>query len=85
MPGRQRSRFVEKEQLGVAARRHDRAPAILEAEPTADPAAVAPPRRTKSSAGVVQDTAVAHERSARRVGDDLTRRRHPVLQWHGRG
>jgi hypothetical protein len=85
MPGRQRRRFVEKEQLGVAARRHDRAPATPEAELATDPAAMPPARRTQRSAGVVQDTAVAHERAARRVGDDLTRGRHPVLQRHGRG
>ena len=44
--GGQGSRFVEKEQLGVAAWRHERALAALEAELATDPAAVPPARRT---------------------------------------
>jgi hypothetical protein len=82
--GSERCRFVEKEQFGVAARRHDRPPATLEAELAADPGAVPPARYAKLSVIVVQNAAVAHERAARRVRDDLTRGRHPVLERHGR-
>jgi hypothetical protein len=30
----------------------------------------------------MQDAAIAHDRAARRIRDDLARRRHAVLQRH---
>ena len=38
MPGRQRGGLVQKEQLGVVARRHQRAPSTLELEHANNPA-----------------------------------------------
>jgi hypothetical protein len=80
----ERGRFVEEEQLGIAPRRHHLPAAVLEAQPATDPTAVPPARRAEPPAGVMQDAAVAHQRAAGRIGDDVARRRDAIVQGHRR-
>ena len=84
MPGRERGRLVEEEELGEPSRLHQRrAVPAAELEPAGDPAlaVVAPP---DAPALVVQTAAVPVDEPARRVGDELAERRDPVLERHAR-
>ena len=73
-------RLVEEEELGELPRLHQR-PAVpaLELEPAGDPTArrLMPP---DPALRVVQAAAVAVDEPARRMGDELAERRHPVLE-----
>ena len=82
MPGCERRRLVEEEQLGEAARLQECAtlPAA-ELEPTGDPApaGIAPP----NAAGlVVQATSISVDKAAGGIRDEVAERRDPVLQRH---
>src|SRR5262245_34379740 len=82
VPGGERGRLVEEEQLGEAAGPEQRAaPPALELEPAGDPAlAVVPP--ADAARLVVQASAIPVDEAARRVGDQLAERRDPVLERH---
>ena len=82
VPGGERRRLVEEEELGEPARLHHR-PALPapELEPAGDPALhleVA----ANASVRVVQAAAVAVDQAAGRGGDQLAARRDPVLERH---
>ena len=82
MPGRERGRLVEEEELRVPARLHQRrAPAVPEPEPACDPPLhlIA----ADDAAGVVVEAAaVSVDEAARRIGDELSERCHAVLERH---
>jgi hypothetical protein len=82
MSGGERRRFIEEEQLGEAARLHQRAamPAT-ESQPACDPALPVEPA-TDAPALVVQTTAVPIDEAACGICDQVAERRDPVLQWH---
>jgi hypothetical protein len=83
MPGGQRRRIVQEEQLRVPPRLHQRAPAVLEVKSARDP------RRARMGAanpafGVVQASPVAKHQPARRISDDPDERRDAILTRHDR-
>jgi hypothetical protein len=75
-------RLVEKEELREpAGLQQRRAAPALELEPAADPA----PRREPAAdpaAGIVETAAVAVDRAARGIGDQVAERRDAVLERH---
>jgi len=80
--GRERCRLVQEEQLGELPRLQERqAVPTAELEPAGDPppAVVAPPDPTLI---VVETSAVAVDKAARGVRDQLTARRDPVAERH---
>jgi hypothetical protein len=77
---RQGRRVINKEQLGVASGRHDRAVAPPKLQPTSDPATHLPVADNLTSL-VVQDAAVARQRPPTGHGKDLAERCCPVSQW----
>ena len=82
VPGGECGRLVEEEELREPAGLHEcRAVPAPELEPARDPAlaVVTPP---DPPLVVVEAAAVPVDEPARRVGDQLARRRHPVLQRH---
>jgi hypothetical protein len=83
VPGGERRRLVEEEELREAARLQERtAPPAAEAEAARDPplARVAP---ADPPGLVVETAAVAVDEAARRVGDELSERRRAVPERHG--
>jgi len=84
VPGRERRRLVEEEQLGEAARLQQRRPLpVLEPQPAGDPAApVVMP--ADAAVVVVQAAAVAVHEPAGGVRDQLAQRGDAVLQRHVR-
>src|SRR5438094_5313949 len=79
---RQSGGFIEKEELGIASRRHHGAMPPTKLQPTRDPATDLPVADNLTPR-VMQNAAVAHQRSPSRYGDDLAKRRNPVSQWCG--
>src|SRR5581483_8436309 len=83
VPGRQRRRLIQKEQLRVAAGPHHRPASALEVEHARHPRAVASDHAPHEATPlVVQAPAVAHQRSAGGGGDDVSSRRDAVLERH---
>src|SRR5215813_11976601 len=83
MAGRERRGFVEEEELGPAAPRHDLAPDASELADAGDPGLRRPAPAQQGARGrIMDDAAIAHEEPALRDGDDVAERRHPVLQRH---
>src|SRR5260221_9715701 len=81
--GRQRSRLIQEEQLGPAARAHHLAPPAPEFADAGDPDRGCPALFQQGLCrGVVDDAAIAGEHSAMRIGDDVARWRDPVLKGH---
>ena len=81
--GRQGGRLIEKEQLRVMRLAHDRMSMVLVRQNAADPSLMLPTlRKEQSGTWIVNDAAVSHHRSAGRYGNDLSKRRHSVLQGH---
>jgi hypothetical protein len=80
--GRKRGRFVEKEQLCIVPRLHQRQPAPSELERTGNPAPalVAP---DDLPAAVNQAASISHQRSTRWCFDQFAERCDSVSQWHG--
>jgi hypothetical protein len=81
MSGRQSGGFVEEEQLGVTARRHDGAMPVLEGEKADDPTSAAK-RTLDPSAIVMQTTPVAHQRPTGGSGYERAEGGYPILPWH---
>ena len=82
MPGGERGRFVEEEQLREAPGPQQRAaPPVAELEPARDPAA-AVVAAADAPFVVVEAATVPVHQAARGVGDELAERRDPVLQRH---
>ena len=79
MTGCQGNRFIEEEKFGIAARRHDRAPAVLEGQTTRHPVFMPPASPAQLPLSVMQYPAIAHELAACGVGDDVACRHHAVL------
>ena len=79
MPGGERDGLVGEEQLRPAMGSHDLAVPALEAQHAGDPGVVFPPAPAELAMLVVQDAAVAHQRPAKRLRHDLTRRQDAVL------
>src|SRR5690606_29636561 len=79
---RQRRGFVQEKQLCVPSRRHDWPLPSLELQPADDPA-FALKGAADCAVLVVQATAVAHERTARRRCDQAAKRCDTVLERHG--
>ena len=80
--GSEGSCFVEKEELGVAARLKERcAMPAAELEPAGNPAP-AVVAATNAPVCVVQAASVAVHEAARRLSDELAERRDPVLPRH---
>jgi hypothetical protein len=82
MPGGERRRLVEKEQLGPRVGLHYRTPPPVKGGATGDPAADLPGPHNALGV-VVQDASIAHQQATLRKGDDLAIGRDPILQWHG--
>ena len=76
--------FVEKKQLGVAARLHDPPVSTPEFESAGDPAAYLPVANHPLIRGV-QDPTVSHQRAAFGNGNDFAKGRDPILQGHASG
>jgi len=82
--GGERRHLVEEEQFGVAVA-PDVAVAIIEVEAAADPLLRRPASRAKLAVLIVQaPAAIAHEQSARRIGEQAAKRIDAVLQGHRR-
>src|SRR5205814_5725378 len=72
VPGSQRGRLVEKEQLGIAVA-PNRAMTLLELRDAADPLARGPaPRAERAIIAMEPAAAIAHEPSSGRDGDELS-------------
>src|SRR5439155_794137 len=85
VPGRERGRLVEEEQLGEPPRLQQRLPPpAAELEPAGDPALR---RRAPANPPVVvmEAAAIAIDEPAGGVGDELAERSDPVLQRHRPG
>src|SRR6202158_4957817 len=83
MPGRERRRLVEKEQLGPAAAAHHLAPPPPEFADASEPRLARPaPRQQGLRFGIVDNAAVSGEHATVQRGDDIAGRRDPVLQRH---
>ena len=80
MPGGERGRFIQKEQLGPAATAHHLAPPSPEFADASEPCLARPAPRQRLGCGIVDDAAIAGEKAAMRGGDDFACRRDPVLQ-----
>src|SRR4051812_37891262 len=69
MAGRERGRFIEKEQLGPAPPAHHLAPPALELADAGDPRWGGPaPLQQRLGCGIVDDAAVAGEQASMRIG-----------------
>ena len=75
--------LVQEEQLRVPSRLEELAVPAPELQHAGDPSANLP-RPDQLAIGVVQHTPVPEQEAARRRGDDVAERRHPVASWHGR-
>ena len=82
MPGGERGRLVEEEELGEAAGLEQRPPQpAAELEPAADPAlAVVAP--ADAARFVMEAAAISVDQATRRVCDQLAERCDPVLEGH---
>ncbi len=70
--GRERGRFVEKEQFGPAPAAHHLAPPSPEFADASEPRVGAPaPRQQRPGCGIMNDAAIAGEQTAMRRGDDV--------------
>src|SRR5579859_1583741 len=81
MAVRERGSFIQKEQFRPATRLHDGAVSSAKLQAAGDP----PPHLPVADdvpLRVMNDAAIAHQRSSRRYGHDLPKRRHAILQWH---
>src|SRR5712692_6215486 len=82
VPGRERGRLVQKEQLGIAVA-PDRAMAPLESRHATDPLAGNPaPRAERAIVAMQPAAAIAHELAAGGNGDELAERSDAVLERH---
>ena len=82
VPGGERRRLVEEEQLGELARLEEpRALPAAELEPARDPASRRPPPPDPPCV-VVEATAVPVDETARGIGDEVAEGRDAVLQGH---
>ncbi len=81
VPGSERHRFIEEKQLGIATGGHDSPMTAFEGQLAADPSLVAPARCAKMPITVMQDAAIAHQRSATGIGNDLSGWENAVLAW----
>ena len=81
VPGCQGRRFVEEEQFGVVAGRHDLTLPPLELQHADDPP-LQLPRPPDAALGVVQDATVAHEGAPLRGGDDVAEWGDTILPRH---
>src|SRR5258706_1878530 len=81
MAGGERRRLVKEEQLGIRVGTHELASAPAKRGAAGDPAPDLPGAH-KASGVVVQDATIAHQEASLREGDDLAKRRHPILQRH---
>ena len=79
--GRQSGRFIEEEQLGIPAGRHDGAFSAFELKQADDPA-FALKSMPNLPMIVVQTAAVSHERPTRRGGYQCAKWGYAVLSWH---
>ena len=85
VPGRQRRRLIEEEELSVGIGSHQSPPPAAELAKAGEPGPGRPATpRQRSRRPVMQAAAVAHECPALWVGDDLAEGRHTVLQRHDR-
>src|SRR5690242_2360236 len=83
MARRKRSGLVKEEQLGPAAAAHYLAPASPELADACQPRRARPAfAQQRPGRGVMDDATIAGEHAAMRIGDDLSKRRDPVLQRH---
>ena len=84
VPGGERGRFIEKEQLGERAGLHQwSALPVAKLEPAGNPA-LAVVAAADAPGHVVEAAAVPVDQAPRRVGDELAERCDAVLQRHGR-
>ncbi len=81
MPGSERHCFIEEKQLGIATGVHNGPMTAFEGQLAADPSLVAPARCAKTPITVMKDAAIAHQRSATGIGNDLSGRENAVLAW----
>src|ERR1700687_1933069 len=82
MPGRERRRLIEKEQLGPAAPAHHLAPPPPEFADASEPRLARPAPGQRLGFGIVDDAAIAGEQPAMRCSDDVAGWRNAVLQGH---
>ena len=83
VPGRERHRLVEEEQLRPAAACHHVAPSALEFAKTYEPGLASPaPLQQRAGRGIVNDPAIAAEHAPLRYRQDVAEWRYPVLQRH---
>ena len=83
MAGRERGRFIEKEQFGPAAAAHHLAPPAPEFADADEPGRARPALvQQRFGGGIMDDAAIAGEQAAVRVGDDVAGGRDAVLQRH---
>ena len=83
MAGRERGRFVEKEQFGPAPPAHHLAPPAPEFADAGDPRRARPALFQQGLCrGIMDDAAIAGEQAAMRGGDDVAGGRDAVLQGH---
>ena len=81
MPGTQRRRLVEKEQLGVPAWLHNHSMPVAKGGTARDPAPDLPGPNDRAVV-VMQDAAITHDESARSDCDELAEGRNAVLERH---
>ena len=82
MPGRERSRLIQKEELAVPVRSEDLPPPVLEAEDARDPPPQ-PPWRDDLFSQVVQHAAISHPAPRDRVARTRAIGIHAILKRHG--
>jgi hypothetical protein len=75
----QRHSLVQKEQLRVSAGRHHRAPAAPKLEHARDPAPARVLAHDPALIIVYRAAAISHERSPRRIGENLPSGRDAIL------
>tara|TARA_R110000868_G_scaffold236078_1_gene490067 strand:- start:4465 stop:4866 length:402 start_codon:yes stop_codon:yes gene_type:complete len=75
--------LIGEEELGPHSGRHDRAMPVLEFEAAGDPGLMRPALVAELAVGVMQTTAIAHQRAPRRMRDDFAEGRDAVLEGHG--
>jgi len=78
----QRHGLIQEEQLRVASGRHHRTPAASKLEHARDPAPARVLPHDSALIAVYRAATVSHERSARRVGENLSFGRDAILQRH---
>lgn len=82
VPGSERSRLVEKEELGVRGRRHHLALPSLELEKTDYPGLSIPVAFLELALRTVNAPPIAHERSPLRDRNNLAKWRNAILYRH---